>query len=89
MQKWISVLTLCLVFLSANAFAEKTNEHNQKNNHSLMNEKSRNRGHHFFYPWISEPETNATILPKKYVVVPNRSDSTLSIMATPSRVFNH
>lgn len=88
MKTWISAVTLCLVFLSTNAFADKNNGHKQKTNHSLKTEKSRHKGHQLnrslFFPWISEPDSGATILPEKYVVVPNRSDSTLSILATPS-----
>ena len=88
MKKWMSVITLCLIFLSVNTFAQQSAGQSHKKNQPTQNEKSRNRSRHlnrsFFYPWISEPETDATILPEKYVVVPNRSDSTLTILATPS-----
>lgn len=88
MKKWISVITLCLIFLSVNTFAQQSSGQSHKKNQPTQNEKSRNRSRHlnrsFFYPWISEPETDATILPEKYVVVPNRGDSTVTILATPS-----
>ena len=88
MKKWISITTLCIVFLSTHTFAKQSIGQNHKNNHPIKNEKSLNRAHHLnrshFYPWISEPKRNDTILPEKYVVVPNRSDSTITILATPS-----
>ncbi len=87
MKTWISAVTLCLI-LSTNAFARQNFEQNQNNNQPVKNEKSRNREHllnkSFFFPWISRPDTGASILPQKYIVVPNRSDSTLTILETPS-----
>ena len=65
MKKWLSAVTICIVFLSLNAFAQQSNGRNLRN-------KSYN------------PDVIYSILPDKYVLVPNRSDSTLTILATPS-----
>jgi hypothetical protein len=89
MKTWISAVTLCLVFLSANAFAQNTNGHKLRNNQSqkknLFQHKKQNLTIGNFHPRIRhKPRMKPSILPKKYVVVPNRSDSTLTILATPS-----
>ena len=88
MRRWISTVIVCLILLPVNAASQQDNGHNQKVNHPLKQLIARKKQylHKAYYPRdkISNPNVNAFFLPEKYVVVPNRSDSTLSILATPS-----
>lgn len=94
MKKWISLAALSL-FLSVNATAQpnngtaSSNTLSLKNSSFLQNDHFRNGRHRlggpFFYPWDDEYlDMDETVLPEKYVLVPNRSDSTLTLVATPS-----
>jgi hypothetical protein len=66
---------VCLIFLPINAIAQQDNGHNFKN-HPETKPILRKK--------INNLNFSTSSLPKKYVVIPNRSDSSLSILATPS-----
>ena len=88
MRRWISTVIVGLILLPVNALSQQDNGHNQKINHPVKQLIARKRQFLYkaYYPRkkANDPDVNAFSLPEKYVVVPNRSDSTLSILATPS-----
>ena len=96
MKKWISLLALCSVFLSVNISAQQSHQNDSNNtrllkNRPFQNDHFSNGRHHsggFFnyYPWDdpSYLEMDEDVLPEKYVLIPNRSDSTLTLVSTPS-----
>ncbi len=78
MKKVISIITLCTLFISININATPHRMH--AITHHWMPLDSSNNHNNYSYQAIE----NAAMLPEKYVVVPNRSDSTITLLATPS-----
>ena len=89
MKNWISITALCLVFLSGNVFAKQNSIFSQGNGF-LINKFVPASHHHFKKAHIDSKVKRRyrrkfhLKLPDRYIVVPNRSDSTLTILETPS-----
>lgn len=89
MKNWISITALCLVFLSGNIFAKPNGIISERNN--LLINKIVPASHNHFKKvhidsWVKRRYRRMFHfeLPDRYIVVPNRSDSTLTILDTPS-----
>ncbi len=74
MKRLLLTTILCFVFLSVNAFARLKTEHSSTNKNPFQQQQAQRK----------KDRKPSTFLPETYVLVPNRNDSTLSILATPS-----